>query len=297
MSPRHDPSRSVGPALEAGRRALVALRQARRLVDWAIRPAAYPAPRHAPPVAALPHRVWSARVAIGREDPDADPRLETGKRTNLALAAPAFDGLWTSPGRPLSFWRALGPMTAARGFVHGLSFRGGCLVPTLGGGVCLLSNALFAMAAGLGWRVLERHGHTLEAIPAGPGEVWGLDATVAWPHVDLRVAPAEGHAVLGCRIEGDALVLTVNADRPAPAGVVVAAEAVRDEETSDGLVRSGRLVRRTLAASGHLVAAEVLGESRKRVLSPPERARTCLTCGETACAARVAPERLGREAT
>ena len=31
-------------------------------------------------------------------------------------------------------------------------------MPSIGGGICLVSNALFAMAVRVGWSILERHG-------------------------------------------------------------------------------------------------------------------------------------------
>src|ERR1700743_3485817 len=87
---------------------------------------------------------WPARVPIARSG--AHPTLEAGKRHNVKLAATAFHGVVIAPDRPLSFWRTLGPATAARGFTWGMELRAGCAVPSIGGGLCLVSNALFAMA-------------------------------------------------------------------------------------------------------------------------------------------------------
>src|SRR5438034_1022024 len=83
---------------------------------------------------------------------------------------------------------------------------GGCAVPAIGGGLCMLSNALFAIAVDLGWTVLERHGHSMAL--ADPS---ALDATIAYPHVDLRIAPRGGVAVLDVAVRGDVLVVAVRA--------------------------------------------------------------------------------------
>jgi vancomycin resistance protein VanW len=251
------------------RRAVLAARQARRLVSWAWEPG-WRAPEIAD-AATLPHRVYEKTIAIARSD--GHPVLERGKHTNVALAAPRFDGVIVSPHAPLSFWRALGRVTAARGFVWGMELRSGCVVPALGGGICLLSNALFEMAARLGWNILERHGHSLDA-----GQVGDLDATVLWPHVDLRIAPPSGRARLAVRVLEGELVIEAFADTPR-----VGAVHLRVIEGRAEAPFRARTIVRTIDGS-----TEVIARDRKRVLEANERTRNCLTCDETACHARVA---------
>src|ERR1041384_1083314 len=125
-------------------------------------------------------------VPVLRADGFAHPALEQGKRRNLELAVPYFDGLLVTPQGTLSFWRVLGRASESRGFSWGMELRGGCVTPAIGGGLCLLSNAIFELAVRSGWRIIERHGHSLEAMPPAAGTV-PLDATVAWPDVDLVV--------------------------------------------------------------------------------------------------------------
>jgi vancomycin resistance protein VanW len=262
----------VGPLELRARRAALALRQARRLASWAWSPSEWRAPElgHA---ASFPHRVYETSIPIARDDAAAHPLLERGKRINVALAAPRFDGVVVSPHAPLSFWRALGRVTAARGFAWGMELRSGCVVPALGGGICLLSNALFEMAARLGWTILERHGHSLDA-----GQIVGMDATVLWPHVDLRVAPASGRARLRVRVVRDALVLEVFADAP----LRVRAVHLKVIEGRAQAPFRARTVVRTIDGT-----SEIIARDRKRVLEASERTRNCITCDETACHARV----------
>src|SRR5688572_33136611 len=96
----------------AVRRTKVAYFQVRRLLTWTLE--RWRVPELAPSPAGFPHRVYEREVSIARTDPGADPVLEQGKRVNLALAAPCFDGIVLAPEQPLSFWRALGRDTAAR---------------------------------------------------------------------------------------------------------------------------------------------------------------------------------------
>jgi vancomycin resistance protein VanW len=261
--------------------------RARRLALWAATPERWPRPQLAP-ARGLDVQLAVRAVDLARTDPDSDPRLEAGKQHNVRLAAPAFDGLLLTPERPLSFWRTLGRLSEAAGFRHGLSLSGGCLVPSVGGGICLLANALFELAARQGWHLLERHGHTMEAVPPPEGTLWGMDATVAWPYVDLVVAPREGPVRLGARVANGRLRLSVHGARPSRVRATLWAEDDRTEETPEGPVRTNRVLRRVEdVARGVVLEEGVIAENRRRLLHSAERRRSCYTCGETACHARV----------
>jgi glycosyltransferase involved in cell wall biosynthesis len=68
--------------------------------------------------------------------------------------------------------------------VAGRELREGCIIPSIGGGLCQLSNALYDAALSAGFEIVERHAHT-QVIPGSLAEV-GRDATVFWNYVDLR---------------------------------------------------------------------------------------------------------------
>jgi vancomycin resistance protein VanW len=268
----------------AVRRTKVAYFQARRLLSWAVEPERWQVPVLAG-AAELPHCVYRRDVPIGRTDPGADPVLEQGKRVNLALAAPSFDGLVLAPARPLSFWRALGRVTEARGFRHGMELRGGCIVPTLGGGLCALSNALFRMACELGWNILERHGHTREAAPFD-GQVWGLDATVFWPHVDLRIAPREGPVRLEVAVRGDVLRLSVHAAAPQRTRVELASAGDSVHAAGGVRLRQNQVLRTIVDRDTGAVRRDVVASNRKELVRVDDQRRNCMTCDEQACHAR-----------
>jgi vancomycin resistance protein VanW len=268
----------------ASRRAHEVARRCR----WMVEPRAFPAPLVAAGWDEFPHRLFEASVPLCGAGALGEPALEEGKRVNVALAAPALDGVVLSPRRPLSFWRAVGRPSRARGFQAGVEIRGGCLIPSIGGGLCLVSNTLFAMAARLGWTIIERHGHSADVSRALPGDPPGLDATVLWPYIDLRVAPRVGSARLSARVRGGAFELAVDADRPAPFEVALAVEdgGVDGAAAPAGEPWRERRVVRTLRerGGGRLVAREVIAHDRKRVVAAAARTRTCLSCGEASCA-------------
>jgi len=257
--------------------------QGARLAAWWWTPARWPTPER---YAAARHGSLDApagelRVALARADGFADAALEAGKRKNLALAAPAFDGVVLAPDRPLSFWRTLGRAGADRGYTWGMELRGGCVVPAIAGGLCLLSNALFELAVRAGWRILERHGHSLEAIPPAPGSV-PLDATVAWPDVDLVFAPRHGAARLSVAIDADALHVAAFAAEPPRERIELSLDESIGQRGADR-VRRSRVMRRRVDAAGALVAVEEVARSERRILDAHELGKTCIRCGEHEC--------------
>jgi hypothetical protein len=107
-----------------------------------------------------------------------------GKIHNLRLAVRRIDGIEIPAGEVFSFWRQVGRTTRRRGFVSGRELREGCIIPSIGGGLCQLSNALYDAALKAGLEIIERHPHT--QVIAGSLAESGRDATVFWNYVDLR---------------------------------------------------------------------------------------------------------------
>ncbi|HKV40992.1 MAG TPA: VanW family protein [Blastocatellia bacterium] len=118
---------------------------------------------------------------------DYDPReaaLMAGKIHNLRIALRGINGVEVPEGGVFSFWAQIGKPSRRRGYAEGRELRQGCLVPSAGGGLCQLSNALYQCALESGFEIVERHAHT--KIVAGSLAEFGRDATVFWNYVDLR---------------------------------------------------------------------------------------------------------------
>lgn len=115
----------------------------------------------------------------------AEFALQAGKVQNLRAAAQALHGLEIPSGEVFSFWANVGRTTRRRGFTEGRELREGCVIPSVGGGLCQISNALYDCALQAGLEVVERHAHS-RRLPGSSAEV-GRDATVFWNYVDLRL--------------------------------------------------------------------------------------------------------------
>ena len=120
--------------------------------------------------------------------------LQAGKVQNLRRAAACLNGLAISRGEVFSFWLQVPRPTRGRGFAGGRELREGCLVPSIGGGLCQLSNSLYEVALAAGCEIVERHPHSRQ-VP-GSMAAAGRDATVFWNYVDLRFRP-----LTDCRLE------------------------------------------------------------------------------------------------
>src|SRR5438105_883560 len=194
------------------------------------------------------------RTPLWREARDDEFPLVAGKVHNLRIARSPFDGVVVRAGCVFSFWRQLGRPSRWRGFVEGREVRAGCVVPTIAGGLCQLSNALAGCASDCGITLLERHKHTARLMhePLGnDARPESLDATVLWNYVDLRFVPT-----FDVRIE-----VELTADE-----FVVRMRAARGE-----------------AVIGHMPAAGLRAIPVLAQRSAVRVARGCLTCNETSC--------------
>lgn len=134
-------------------------------------------PASAIPIAHDEHRLYTLAEPRERE-------LEMGKVQNLRVAAAAVDGLVFEPGEIFSFWRTVGRTTRVKGYAVGRELRLGCMIPSVGGGICQLTNALSRVAHRAGMAIVERHSHTVH--PEGFFIDDTTDATVFWNYLDFR---------------------------------------------------------------------------------------------------------------
>jgi vancomycin resistance protein VanW len=137
---------------------------------------------------------------------EKDRALNAGKIQNLRCALRGLDGIEVEAGRTLSFWRQVGRPIRRRGYVAGRELREGCIIATIGGGLCQLSNALYDAGLQAGLEIVERHAHT--RIVPGSRAAAGRDATVFWNYLDLRLCGRRSFRV-EARLTADDLELTI----------------------------------------------------------------------------------------
>lgn len=133
--------------------------------------------------------VAECRTPLWLEQTGPERALQLGKVHNLRQAVRRLDGVLVPADTAFSFWKQVGRTSARRGYAVGRMLREGCMIPTVGGGLCQLSNALYQVAVDAGCTILERHAHS-QAIP-GSAAAAGRDATVAWNYIDLRFSASQ----------------------------------------------------------------------------------------------------------
>ncbi len=103
---------------------------------------------------------------------------------NLDVAIRTIGARTLEPGATFSLNATLGRRTLARGYRRARGYSGtGAEVSEIGGGLCMLSTALYLAFARAGLEIVERHPHLRPVAYAEPG----LDATVNFPYKDLKV--------------------------------------------------------------------------------------------------------------
>jgi len=128
--------------------------------------------------------IAESRTPLRMTDDEVENLFISGKIHNLRLAIRKLNGLEVGAGDVFSFWTHLGRTSRWKEYVPGRELREGCLILTIGGGLCQLSNALYDAALQAGLQIVERHAHT--RVIAGSLAEIGRDATVFWNYVDLR---------------------------------------------------------------------------------------------------------------
>jgi vancomycin resistance protein YoaR len=109
--------------------------------------------------------------------------LNTAQKTNIDVALRQLNGQILKPYEKWSFNKVIGPRTERRGYQVAPSYLEGETQGTLGGGICLVSSAVYQLALKSGLTILDRTPHlkTIQTVPAG------LDATVWYGQADLVI--------------------------------------------------------------------------------------------------------------
>jgi vancomycin resistance protein YoaR len=121
---------------------------------------------------------------------------------NIDNAAQKLDGLVISPGEMVSFNTIVGERSETNGFAKSWEIFKGEMVEGVGGGTCQVASTFHAVAFFGGFDVLERLPHSRPSayIPMG------LDSTVVYPGVDLKVRnPHPFPVVVHAKTEGGKL--------------------------------------------------------------------------------------------
>jgi len=122
-------------------------------------------------------------VAGFYETPYSRQEKDRDRTHNVALAASMLDGEIILPGQMLSYNMVVGDRSEARGFRYAPVIAGGAIVEGMGGGACQVASTLHAASFFAGLVIEERQPHSR---PSSYIKL-GLDATVSYPALDLKI--------------------------------------------------------------------------------------------------------------
>lgn len=112
---------------------------------------------------------------------------------NIVNAASKFVGAVVPPDKDFSFYRTVGDVSTANGFVDSLIISGDRTEVGVGGGVCQVSTTVFRAAFWGGFPIVERYPHGY--VVGWYGDP-GLDASIFTPSADFRFLNDTGHFIL-----------------------------------------------------------------------------------------------------
>lgn len=179
---------------------------------------------------------------------------QASRARNIDRAAARLDGTVLMPGEVVSFNALVGPRTVENGFSKGWEIFKGELVEGIGGGTCQVASTFHAAAYLAGLDVIERLPHSRPSAYI----TMGLDSTVVYPMVDLKVRnpwsfPVVVHSKVGANTVAFELL-----GHERPAEVTFGREVVgsrpypRKVEETPGLA-ADRIVRKQHGIRGYTV--------------------------------------------
>lgn len=131
----------------------------------------------------------------------------TGRTTNLRLAAQKVNGTILMPGEEFSYNKIVGERTIAAGYKDAKIYSNGEVVDGLGGGICQISSTLYNTALMANLKITQRRNHQFVTsyVPAG------RDATVVWGSQDFKFVNTRNYPIrINTSVSGGVATVTFN---------------------------------------------------------------------------------------
>jgi vancomycin resistance protein YoaR len=180
--------------------------------------------------------------------------LDPNRSKNIEVAASRLDGVVLAPGELVSFNEAVGARTEQNGFRPAPEIYKGEMVRGIGGGTCQVSSTFHAAAMHAGFDVVERYPHSR---PSGYISL-GLDSTVSWPSVDLKLRnPFPFAVVVDTRVErGKLQIRLLGREKPATVELhsdTLAVIPFKRKVTESPWLEAGKVVQKQKGIRGYSI--------------------------------------------
>lgn len=127
------------------------------------------------------------------------PARNTGRTTNLQLAASKINGTVLMPGETFSYNQVVGARTIAAGYKEAPIYVSGQVVDGLGGGICQITSTLYNAVLYANLQIVERSNH--QFVPSYVTA--SRDATVVYGSIDFKFKNNREYPIkLVCSVSG-----------------------------------------------------------------------------------------------
>ncbi|HEY9759423.1 MAG TPA: VanW family protein [Oculatellaceae cyanobacterium] len=148
--------------------------------------------------------------------------LTVQQKLNIHKVAAKIDGIVLRPDEEFSFNGRVGPRTVEKGYFQAPSYIGTGSYSTPGGGICVISSALYQDALLAGLTVTERVAHNRTMLTVAPG----LDATVWYGGADLKFKNTSNQPVqIHCAVDDEVVTVSLHGQtKPVSAPILTTRE-------------------------------------------------------------------------
>lgn len=218
----------------------------------------------------LPVVVYRHRSLILRKLGNTDMRLQENKAVNLALSIPKVNGVLIRPGETFSFWRLVGKCTRRKGYLEGLTIKGGDASSGIGGGMCQFTNLIHWLVLHSPLTITEHHHHNgLDLFPDFGRQIpFGAGTSILYNYLDYRFMNAtDADFQLLVSIQGSYLCGELRASQSMDTAYHVYEDAACFCE-EDGIFYRNNVIRRRCVdkRTGDTLSDTLLCENHARVL-------------------------------
>lgn len=151
-----------------------------------------------------------------------DERTRKNRIHNLEKAIGSLNNYLIEPNQTISLAGLIGEPTVSNGYREGPVFVGGIVGSDFGGGLCLIATSLYQLFIYSGFKIIERHNHSIDAYGEERFYKLGEDAAMSYAVKDLVVRNTfDVPLLLKIKISGETLESSLYGNKESPLTVHV----------------------------------------------------------------------------
>lgn len=224
----------------------------------------------------LPILIYKHNSLIRRKLNNVDTYLQDNKAVNLSIATKKVDKIIIKPGETFSFWKLVGSITPEKGYLEGLTIKGGNVDRDIGGGMCQFTNLIHWMVLHSSLKIIEHHHHNgIDMFPDFGRKVpFGTGTSVMYNNLDyefLNTSEDTTYQLIVYTTE-EYLMGELRADKQEPVKYHIKEDFSYFDQDENGIWYRNNQVSRTCIdkKTGNELSNEIIVKNRAKVLYDPK---------------------------